>query len=167
MKKLYKDELINLENITMINNKTSEVIEIKNSAIIRRTLTGKSTVSSNKYIYLDQDRLDAIHAKGIKLNELGFLILMCKDLMFNYNISMYDQKNPHSAKSLGLQLKITEQSASRILRKLIELGVVSKGKIKEMKHLGVVYTLNPYFLRVGKNFSSSIDVLFDDVIVKQ
>jgi predicted transcriptional regulator len=116
---------------------------------------------------LDQDRLDAIQEKGIKINELGFLISMCQNLMFNYNISMYDLKTPHSAKSLSIQLNITEQSASRLLRRLIELDIVHKGKLDEMKYLGVVYVVNPYFIRIGKIFSSKLSELFDDPIKKK
>jgi predicted transcriptional regulator len=167
MKKLYKEEKIDLDNTTIIDNNTGEVIEFKNTTVIKRTTTGKSTVSSNKYLILDQERFEAIQTKGIKLNELGFLISMCQNLMFNYNISMYDLKTPHSAKSLSIKLNITEQSASRLLRRLIELDIVHKGKLDEMKNLGTVYIINPYFIRVGKNFSSKLDELFDDPIKKK
>lgn len=164
MRRLYKEERLDLENTTIIDNKTSEVLEFKNTTVIKKIPTGKSTVSSNKYVILDQDRLGAIQEKGIKINELGFLITMCQNLMFNYNISMYDLKTPHSAKSLSIKLNITEQSANRLLRKLIGLGIVYKGKLNEMKSLGVVYIVNPYFIRVGKNFSSKLGELFNDPI---
>lgn len=167
MKKLYKEEKLDLENTTIIDNKTGEVLELKNTTVIKRTSTGKSTVSSNKYLILDQERFEAIQVKGIKFNELGFLISMCQNLMFNYNISMYDLKTPHSAKSLSIKLNITEQSANRLLRRLIELDIVHKGKLNEMKHLGTVYIINPYFIRVGKNFSSKLGELFNDPINKK
>ncbi|WP_439553460.1 hypothetical protein [Flavobacterium macrobrachii] len=167
MRKLYKEEKLDLENTTIIDNKTGEVLELKNTTVIKRTSTGKSTVSSNKYLILDQERFEAIQVKGIKFNELGFLISMCQNIMFNYNISMYDLKTPHSAKSLSIQLNITEQSANRLLRRLIELDIVHKGKLDEMKNLGTVYIINPYFIRVGRNFSSKIDELFDDPIKKK
>ena len=123
----------------------------------------KKLNSNSKYLSLYLNK----YGKGIKFNELGFLISMCQNLMFNYNISMYDLKTPHSAKSLSIQLNITEQSASRLLRRLIELDIVHKGKLDEMKNLGIVYIINPYFIRVGKNFSSKIDELFDDPIKKK
>ena len=167
MKKLYKDNAYDSNEWEFNNVKTGESIYKKNCLFIERVSTGFVSFSSKSYLYLDLERLNGLRKKGIKPNELGFLILMCENLMFNHNISMYDERQPHSAKSLGMQIGITQQAAGRNLRRLVEIGAVSKGTIKEMKHLGIVYTVNPYFLRIGKKFRDSIGQLFDDLVPKQ
>lgn len=161
MQKKIKTKALNATEYAFINKLTGEIEEFeKDSKVFTTKLTGDVEYNSKNYSYLDNDKLIELLNKEIKYNELGVLITMSVQLMKRYNICMYDEITPFSTKTLSEILKITPQATRNIIRRLIELNIVAEVTIKEMKHLGKVFVINPQLIRKGKQFSGQLGQYF-------
>jgi hypothetical protein len=155
---------LNPQEFAFINKTTGEVEEFeKETKVYTSKLTGDVEYSSKNYSYLDNDKLIELLNKGIKYNELGVLITLSVQLMKRYNICMYNDSTPFTTKTLSDILKITPQATRNIIRRLIELNVLAQVTLKEMKHLGKVYIIDPQFIRKGKLFNGKLGQNFNNI----
>ncbi|GEM_PF-1872652 len=163
----FKQTDYNIGEWALINKETSEIRELTKGKITALTPTGQVRVSSKSYVFLDTERLKILRENGMKDGELGMLVLMSANLSFVNNICMQEDNSPHTSSSISQLMGQTQQAVQRKLKRLFDLGVLVKGKLPMQKHLGTVYMLNPYFIRRGKNFSSHLSTIFNDIVKKQ
>ena len=163
----FKQTDYNIGEWALINKETSEIRELKKGKITAITPTGQVRVNSKSYVFLDTERLKILRENGMTDGELGMLVLMSVNLSFVNNICMQDDNSPHTSSSISQLMGQTQQAVQRKLKRLFDLGVLVKGKLPMQKHLGTVYMLNPYFIRRGKNFSSHLSTIFNDIVKKQ
>jgi hypothetical protein len=163
MKYGIKTKALNPKEYALVNKTTGEVEEFeKDTKVFTTKLTGSVEYSSKNYSYLDNDKLIELLNKGIKYNELGVLITMSVQLMKRYNICMYDDSTPFTTKTLSEILKITPQATRNIIRRLIKLNIVAEVTLKEVKHYGKVFVINPQLIRKGKQFSGQVGQYFSE-----
>lgn len=167
IKKQYRDKKIEVSSETIADTLTGEIYEVGNSStLFARTLTGNIIISSKNYVYLDTDKLLILIQNGIKQVDLAILISLAGNLLIKYNICMMDDKNPHKTSSIAKLTDSTEQSVKIKLNRLVKSGLLYHGTIKEKKGFGKVYIINPHLLRKGKEQSSTLSSLFDDIVLK-
>ncbi len=150
---------------SIVHKETGEVKDLPPGKLQFMEPTKLVTINSKEYTFLDTHRLRTLRANGIKNFEIGFLILVSDKLAFNFNILMYDDNTPHTARTIGELIGESQQSAKRKLNRLSELNVIKHTNFPGSKFRDKVYIVNPYLLRKGKNFSIYLQTLFSDFVL--
>lgn len=166
IKKEFKDRKIAPSINELVDPKTGEIFDLKNSNVIVRKETGNFSINSTSYVYLDTYKLSILINKGIKQVDLALLITLSSNLHYynnaGYNICMKDD-NPHTTKSIGQLINNSPQATKNKLNNLIGLGLLYHGEIKEKKGWGKVYVVNPHLIRKGKSVKKYLGEIFNDI----
>ena len=156
----YKYTQLNITGNEIIDRETGEAFDISNAAILKKTETGKISIHYASFIYLNIEKLRGLLEKKIKQIDLALLISMSINLLISKNISLKDDDTPHTASSIGKLIGLSEQSTKLKLNRMEDEGLLHYGTLKQEKHFGKVYVLNPSLIKKGLSFSNSLIELF-------
>lgn len=148
-----KSKKVAPKEIVLFNELTGEITKSNsNQKINIETTTDKITINSTNYLYLDIDSLEYLILKGIRLQNLGLLLILSKFIEKGSNRLILDGK-PLKTKDIAIMIKHTPQNTNLMLKSLIQTNVITKDK-------GELF-LNPYLFRKGKQYEQSINKKFN------
>ena len=159
----YRDSKIALNSKKIADVETGEIFEIGDANLMKRINTGEITINSKAYVYLDTDVLMYLIKQGIRQVDLALLVTLSSNLLTGCNICMQNEDEPHTTLTIGEMTGNSKQAVKIKLNRLIDLGLLHYGVLKEKKGLGKVYIVNPHLIRKGLKFKPSLAVLFEDI----
>lgn len=148
----------------LINLETSEIINNPNGNLTQRTPSDEVSVDYKSYLYLNTNYLKTLIQNGVKDYELGMLLMLSCNLVFDYNLSVNENENVHTTNSIAKLIGQTPQSVKGKLNRLEQLGVIVRAKDPRHYKKGKVYIVNPLFLRRGKKFNENVSKYFKQIL---
>jgi hypothetical protein len=152
---------------TYVNTETGELLSSalgKDKLSVSVTEKGDYVVmSSDDYVVLDSETVRFL-ANELSRAELSNVLLMATDLKTPLNL-IYNGPQPHSNESLQAFLGYSSKDKFfKLLKKLMELGVLYQIKGRISGSLRVVYMLNPYIARKRKTIDNTVFNVFQPFI---
>jgi hypothetical protein len=150
-----------------VNTETGELLT---SALSKDKMTVKITeegsyvvMSTDDYIVLDSATVKFLVTELSRV-ELASVITMATDLKTPLNL-VYNGPQPHSNESLQVLLGYSSRDKFfKLLKKLMELGVLYQIKGRISGEVRVVYMLNPYIARKRRTIDNSVFKVFQPFI---
>jgi len=143
------------------DRETGETFDISNSVLLKRTSKGEFSISYPSYNYINIDKLRDLIIAGIKDVDLALILCMSLNLIKGQNICLAENDDPHSTASIAKMINQKEQPVKMKLNRLIELGLLYYGVVKQIGYNVKVYVVNPNFLKKGQIFNIFLNELFD------
>jgi hypothetical protein len=152
---------------TYVNTETGELLSSalgKDKLSVSITEKGDYVVmSSDDYVVLDSETVRFL-SNELSRSELSNVLLMATDLKTPLNL-VYNGPQPHSNESLQSFLGYSSRDKFfKLLKKLMELGVLYQIKGRISGELRVVYMLNPYIARKRKTIDNTVFNVFQTFI---
>lgn len=163
--RLKKNVQFDLENY--VNIQTGEMLTSslgKDKLSVSVTEKGDYVVmSSDDYVVLDSATVRYL-SHELSRAELSNVLMMATDLKTPLNL-VYNGPQPHSNESLQAFLGYSSKDKFfKLLKKLMELGVLYQIKGKISGDIRVVYMLNPYIARKRKTIDNTVFKVFEPFI---
>jgi hypothetical protein len=169
LKQRVRSTSIKISQGTMIVQPTGEFVKVDSGTykITQQILTDKHFVSSYNYNYIDTDAIKKLQnfRTNVSLQSaVGFLLALSDNLDFHTNIIIDDGGEPYNVKSIAAIMNCTIKSVYNKLKILEDnkLIVVYKTDIIKFKNIKVI-SINPTFIRRGKDFYTSLVHKFPDL----
>lgn len=153
MKEVYKTKTLDRKVFGIINLETEEFIDVPGTLKFTEK-TNLYRIEFKDYVYLDTSKLTHFYNNGLKLNHLGLLSLLATKLTFTTNCCLGDDKSPLSTNTIAKLIGKSENATKSLLNDLESFGLIWYGKIPDYKKK--VYALNPYVIRIGRDFTKTI-----------
>ncbi len=160
---------IKISQGTMIVQPTGEFVKVDSGTykITQQILTDKHFVSSDNYNYTDTDAIKKLQNLRTNISlqgAIGFLLALSDNLDFHTNIILDDGGEPYNVKSIAAIMNCTIKSVYNKLKILEDnkLIVVYKTDFVKFKNKKVI-SINPTFMRRGKDFFTSLVHKFPDL----
>jgi hypothetical protein len=163
VKHRYRDSKIALKSNKIADVETGEIFEIGDANLMKRINIGEIRINSKAYVYLDTDMLMYLIKQDIRQVDLALLVTLSSNLLTGCNICMQNDDDPHTTLTIAEMTGNKRQAVKTKLNRLIDLGLLHYGVLKEKKKLGKVYIVNPHFIRKGLKFRPSLAVIFQDI----
>jgi len=169
VKQRVKSKSFSISEGTMLVQSTGEVVEVDSGTykITQQILTDKHFVSSANYNYIDTDAIKKLvnfRTNGSLQNAIGFLLALSDNLDFYTNIILDDGGEPYNVKSIAAMMNCTIKSVYNKLKILEDNSLIDvfKTDLVKFKNKKVI-SINPTFLRRGKDFYSTLVHKFPDL----
>lgn len=152
---------------TYVNIETGELLSSsigKDKLSVSITEKGDYVVmSSDDYVVLDSATVKFL-SNELSRAELSNVLMMATDLKTPLNL-VYNGPQPHSNESLQAFLGYSSRDKFfKLLKKLMELGVIYQIKGRICNELRVVYMLNPFIARKRKTIDNTVFKVFHPFI---
>jgi hypothetical protein len=164
-KKLTRKKSINPNNY--VNTNTGELLASEYAGLSSVTITDADLeiVSSKEYVVLDSVALNYI-AHYFNTVDLGKIIKMSNMVQTNFNILSDRKHEPHSERTLMVELETSVNKFRDFLKRLYDKGIIAYLLLKkdgiERKHI----ILNPNIARKRKSYHKDCLKLFQDFNLK-
>lgn len=158
---------INIDYTKYVNSETGELLssELEGGKMkISMTEEGKMIImSSDNFIILDANTVKYLD-QVLSTSEMGHIMKMTIDLKTPLNL-IYNGAYPHSNKSLQDLLGYTSESTFlKLIKKLMNLGILYQIKGNISGSVRVVYMLNPFLARKRKSLDKEVFEVFRPLI---
>lgn len=167
MKKITKKSNINLENYVNIQTGETLVSEMSNTktTLTASTQTGHVLISSDDYAVMNSEAVEYL-MEVLNRSEMGSLTIMTTDLKTPLNL-VYNNNVPHTNETLQQRLGISSRETfTKLIRKLMKLGILYQIKGNIMGDVRVIYMLNPFIARKRKTFDDKVFNIFKEIKCK-
>ncbi|WP_088323122.1 hypothetical protein [Polaribacter tangerinus] len=145
----------------IVDTTTGESFDISNSVLLKKISREEFSVNYSSFNYINNDKLRDLIAIGIKDVDLALILCMSLNLVQGQNICLAENGKPHSTASIAKMINQREQPVKIKLNRLIKLGLLYYGAIKQVGYNRKVYVVNPNFLKKGQIFNIFLNGLFD------
>ena len=154
---------IKLELDKYVNTETGEILasELSNKDFaVKVTEEGNYIViTSDDYVVLDSKTVKYLSSQ-LSRTEINSMVLMATDLKTPLNI-VYNGPRPHTNESLQKFLGYSSKAMFlKLLKKLMEVGVIYQIKGRISNEVRVIYMLNPYVARKRKTIDKEVFQVF-------
>ena len=149
IKVLYSYTQLNISGNEIADTETGETFDMSNSVLLKRTETGKISISYPFYNFINSKKIIDLIESGIKDVDLALLICMSLNILKGENICLNNNDDPHSTDSIAKMIGQTIQATKVKLNRLINLDLIHYGTINHRRNLGKVYVINPNILKKG------------------
>ena len=156
----YNYTQLNIVGNEIVDVATGEQFDISNSTLLKKTSRGEFSVNYSSFNYINNDKLRDLITAGIKDVDLALILCMSLNLIKGQNICLAENDEPHSTASIAKMINQKEQPVKMKLNRLIELGLIYYGVVKQIGYNSKVYVVNPNFLKKGKTFNIFLKELF-------
>jgi len=151
--KVSKKEVVDLESY--VNIETGEVMSSEFDSLKYDTDTGKSVVSYDDYSIISSEAVFALQ-DVLNDSDLAKVMKMSITLKTELNI-LFNDKIPHTNKTLQKYLAIrSEAMFIRLVKRLMNVGVLYQMKGLIYGKVRVIYLMNPYICRKRKVFERKV-----------
>lgn len=143
------------KTLALIDHETGEVEEIPTERIISNP--SKTVVNSESYLIVNIHGLKYLRENElITVVEKGYIMEMGEMLKSDYNALFTNNNLPHTIETLAKQLDLHYNRCTKLLRKLIKVGVCAKLSLEGK----TIYVLNPFLIRNRKLISVETQNIF-------
>jgi hypothetical protein len=158
---------VSIDYTKYVNAETGELLssELEGGKMkITMTEEGKMIImSSDNFIILDANTVKYLD-QVLSTSEMGHIMKMTVDLKTPLNL-IYNGAYPHSNKSLQDLLGYTSESTFlKLIKKLMNLGILYQIKGNISGSVRVVYMLNPFLARKRKSLDKEVFEVFRPLI---
>lgn len=168
--KISKPRITKNVDFDLENYVNAETGELLSSVLNKDKLTVKVTekgdyvvMSSDDYVVLDSATVKFL-ATELSRAEMSNVIMMTTDLKTPLNL-VYNGPQPHSNESLQTFLGYSSQAMFlKLLKKLMNLGVLYQIKGRILGEVRVVYMLNPFIARKRRTIDANVFKVFQPFI---
>lgn len=128
--------------------------------------TNLFTISSDDYSIIDNNAMLEL-SNILNKSDIASVLLMGLATKTELNI-IFNNTIPHTNKTLQKYLRLSSEAMyMRLIKRLIDIGVLYQIKGLIYNKVRVCYMLNPYVYRKRKTFEERVIAVFNDVFVKE
>lgn len=149
-----------------VTNEDGELLNPQEINLVQKIPVNKATFPYKLYVWVNNENIKKLMQNGITEVELGLLLFMSTTLSSFYNTCEKEDHTPHTASSLSKILGQKERSVKRKLNRLVELQALAYEKFPNYKRNKKVYFMNPYVIKIGKEFDLVLHKYFNDIILE-
>lgn len=145
-----------------VNTQTGEYMKDElgdNARITYTKTTDRSLLMYDNFSILDNDSLYVLYGK-INNSDFSKVVLMAGLIKTPMSI-LYNHSVPQTNETLQKYLCIKSKSLyMKMINRLIDVGVLMRGKVGVRGSIRISYMINPYLFRKGKVFENVVLELF-------
>lgn len=145
----YNYTQLNISGNEIADTETGDRFDISNSVLLKRTETGKISISYPFYNFINSKKLIDLIVSGIKEVDLALLICMSANMSKGENICLKNNDDPHSTGTIAEMIGQTIQATKAKINRLIKLDLLHYGIVNHRRNSGKVYVVNPNILKNG------------------